>query len=89
MLAADRFGNLTTSIPAARLSELPGRGALALEVAGRRLSGPLRAYAEGGDGEPAVIVGSTGRLEIFVRAGSARDRLGVGRGAMVRVKRIE
>jgi S-adenosylmethionine hydrolase len=45
------------------------------------------AYAEGGDGEPAVIVGSTGRLEIFVKAGSARSCLGVGRGAIVRVKR--
>lgn len=87
VLDADRFGNLTTSIPAARLSELPGRGALAVEVAGRRVGGPVRAYAEGGVGEPAVIVGSTGRLEIFVKAGSARDRLGVGRGAVVRVKR--
>jgi S-adenosylmethionine hydrolase len=47
------------------------------------------AYAEGGDGEPAVIVGSTGRLEIFVRAGSARDNLGAGRGAIVRVRRAE
>jgi hypothetical protein len=32
-------------------------------------------------------VGSTGRLEIFVRAGSARDDLGAGRGAIVRVRR--
>jgi S-adenosylmethionine hydrolase len=45
------------------------------------------AYAEGGLAEPAVIVGSTGRLEIFVRAGSARDDLGAGRGAIVRVRR--
>jgi S-adenosylmethionine hydrolase len=62
---------------------------VALEVAGRRLRGPVGAYAEGGDGEPAVIVGSTGRLEIFVRAGSARDNLGAGRGAIVRVRRAE
>ena len=64
-------------------------GGVALEVAGRRLRGPVGAYAEGGDGEPAVIVGSTGRLEIFVRAGSARDNLGAGRGAIVRVRRAE
>jgi len=56
-------------------------------VAGRRLRGPLNAYAEGGEGEPAVIVGSTGRLEIFVKGGSARDLLGAGRGAIVRVMR--
>jgi hypothetical protein len=89
VLAADRFGNLITSIPAARLAEIPGPGGVALEVAGRRLRGPVGAYAEGGDGEPAVIVGSTGRLEIFVRAGSARDHLGAGRGAIVRVRRAE
>ncbi len=87
VLDADRFGNLITSIPAARLAEIPGSGGIGLEVAGRRLRGPVDAYAEGGDGEPAVIVGSTGRLEIFVRGGSARDRLGVDRGAIVRVTR--
>ena len=58
-----------------------------LEVAGRRLVGPVDAYAEGGEGEPAVIVGSTGRLEIFVKAGSARDHLGARRGTIVRVRR--
>lgn len=87
VLDVDRFGNLITSIPAARLAEIPGSGEVALEVAGRRLPGPVGAYDEAGDAEPAVIVGSTGRLEIFVRAGSARDDLGAGRGAIVRVRR--
>jgi len=87
VLDADRFGNLITSIPGARLAEIAGAGAIALEVAGRRLRGPVSAYAEGGEGEPAVIVGSTGRLEIFVKGGSARDLLGAGRGAIVRVTR--
>jgi S-adenosyl-L-methionine hydrolase (adenosine-forming) len=86
---ADRFGNLLTSIPAARLAEIPGSGGVTLEVAGRRLGGPVDAYAEGAEGEPAVIVGSMGRLEIFVKDGSARDRLGVGRGTIVRVRRAE
>ena len=89
VLDADRFGNLITSIPAARLGEVAGPGRLAVDVAGRRLRGPLGAYAEGGVGEAAVIVGSTGRLEIFVRAGSAREELGAGRGAIVRVRRAE
>lgn len=87
VLDADRFGNLITSIPAARLAEIPGSGGLGVEVAGQRLRGPVEAYAEGGDGEPAVIVGSTGRLEIFVKGGSARERLGAGRGTIVRVTR--
>jgi S-adenosylmethionine hydrolase len=88
VLDADRFGNLLTSIPAARLVEIRGPGPVALEVAGRRLRGPVGAYAEGGEGEPAVIVGSTGFLEIFVKAGSARDHLGARRGTIVRVTRV-
>jgi len=87
VLDADRFGNLLTSIPAARLAEIAGADGIALEVAGRRLRGPLGAYAEGGEGEAAVIVGSTGRLEIFVKGGSALNVLGIGRGAIVRVRR--
>lgn len=87
VLDADRFGNLLTSIPAARLVDVPGVGEVWLEVAGRHLPGPVNAYDEGRDGEPAVIVGSTGRLEIFVRAGSARDHLGARRGTIVRVTR--
>jgi len=89
VIDADRFGNLLTSIPAARLAEIPGSGEVTLEVAGRRVAGPVDAYAEGADGAPAVIVGSTGRLEIFVRGGSARDNLGAGRGVIVRVRRAE
>jgi S-adenosylmethionine hydrolase len=87
VLDSDRFGNLLTSIPAGRLEEIPGEGGLALDVAGRPVRGLVQAYAEAADGEPAVIVGSTGRLEIFVNGGSARDRLGVGRGAPIRVMR--
>jgi len=87
VLDADRFGNLLTSIPAARLVEVPGAGQLVVEVAGHRLRGPVGAYDEGPDGQPAVIVGSTGCLEIFVKAGSARDHLAARRGTIVRVTR--
>lgn len=89
VIDVDHFGNLLTSIPAARLAEIAGPGEITLEVAGRRLQGPVDAYAEGGDGVPAVIVGSTGRLEIFVKSASARDHLAAGRGTIVRVRRAE
>ena len=88
VLDADRFGNLLTSIPAARLDEVPGVGGVVVEVGGRRVPGPVDAYDEGADGEPAFIVGSTGRLEIFVKAGSARDHLTARRGTIVRVTRV-
>lgn len=88
VLDTDRFGNLLTSIPVARLAEIPGLGPIVVELAGRRLPGPVDAYDEGPDAEPAIIVGSTGRLEIFVKAGSAREHLGAQRGTIVRVTRI-
>jgi S-adenosylmethionine hydrolase len=86
VLEADRFGNLITSIPAARLEALPGRGPAVFELLGRSL-GLVGSYADGGEGIPAVIVGSTGRLEVFVKAGSARDLLAARRGTLVRVRK--
>jgi S-adenosylmethionine hydrolase len=51
------------------------------------VGGLVDAYAEGPAGDAAVIAGSTGRLEVFVKSGSARQLLGAGRGAGVRVRR--
>jgi hypothetical protein len=87
VLDVDRFGNLLTSIETARLDELPGTGAVSVEVAGHRVGGLVEAYADGPKDAGAVIAGSTGRIEVFVRDGSAARRLGVGRGAPVRVWR--
>jgi hypothetical protein len=84
VLAADRFGNLITSIPAAALETMPGP--VSVEVAGVAVGGPMDCYEKGRDGEPAAIVGSTGRIEIFVKGGSARARLGLQRGAPVRLR---
>jgi S-adenosylmethionine hydrolase len=58
-------------------------------MAGRLLGGLVDSYLDAGDDEPAVVIGSTGRLEIFVKSGSARIRLGAGRGTPVRVRRQE
>lgn len=87
VLDVDRFGNLITSIPAARLEALPGQGAATVEVAGRPAGSVVGSYADGSSEAPAAIVGSTGRLEIFVKAGSARHLLRAERGAPVRVRR--
>lgn len=87
VLAVDRFGNLLTSIEAERLAALAGDGPVSVEVAGQPVAGLVDAYADGGDGRPAAIVGSTGRLEVFVRCGSARRALGADRGAPVRIRK--
>jgi S-adenosylmethionine hydrolase len=86
VLDADRFGNLVTSIPGVRLEALVGHGSAVFEVSGRSLR-LVRSYDEGDDGTPAAIVGSTGRLEVFVRGGSASDALAARRGTPVRVTR--
>jgi hypothetical protein len=91
VLDVDRFGNLLTSIEATRLEELPASGParvpVRVEIAGHGIRGLVEAYADGPAEAAAAIVGSTGRIEVFVRDGSAARRLGVGRGAPVRVRR--
>jgi S-adenosylmethionine hydrolase len=87
VIGADRFGNLVTSVRDEDLANLVGPGPLLVEVAGRAVGGPVGAYADVTPGQLGALVGSTGRLEIFVREASAQAALGAGRGAVVRVSR--
>ncbi len=83
VLLADRFGNLLTNL---READLPGpAAACVVEVGGARIAGLASAYSERPRGALGALVDSSGRLEIFVREGSARERLGIGPGARVRV----
>jgi S-adenosylmethionine hydrolase len=80
VVEVDRFGNLATNLPS-NLVESVGE----VELAGHWI--PLqRTYGEGTPGELLTLVNSDGRVEIAAREGSAANRLGVGRGAGVRVK---
>jgi len=76
----DRFGNLITNIRGTQLPVLPR-----ITVAGRTLDGLVRSYAEVSPGEPAAIVGSTGRLEIVVNQGRAAAYFRIERGVEVTV----
>jgi S-adenosyl-L-methionine hydrolase (adenosine-forming) len=79
VVALDRFGNLLTNVPGDWL----GVGAR-VEIAGRVL--PVgETYADVGEGELVGLVSSDGRLEIALRGGSAAERLGVGRGEVVKI----
>jgi len=81
-LAADPFGNLATSI---RRSDLADSEVAAVTIGGRS----VRLVGTFGDAEPGELValwGSSGRLEIAVREGSASRVLGLGRGAPVRAR---
>jgi S-adenosyl-L-methionine hydrolase (adenosine-forming) len=88
VIANDRFGNLLTSITRESVSELAARGPISVELDGGEALAVEETYEDGLPGVPAAIVGSGGRLEIFVRNGSARSLLGVGRGAPVRLRSV-
>jgi S-adenosylmethionine hydrolase len=82
VLHVDRFGNLTTS-----LSGRAVEGARAVEVAVGGATIPwVRTYSDVRPGSPCALVGSSGRLEVAVREGSAAARLGIGKGSPVRVR---
>jgi len=87
VLAVDRFGNLVTSLRGEDLSGLAS-SKLVVEIGEVRLGAPLSAYADAPPGGLGAIVGSTGRLEIFARDGSAHAMLGRGRGAPVVLRRV-
>jgi S-adenosylmethionine hydrolase len=81
VLLVDRFGNLLTSL---RERDLPGpadRGVLRIGAA--RVRGLAGTYAERPRRALGALIDSSGRVEVFVREGSARRRLGLGPGAPV------
>lgn len=80
----DRFGNLVTSIHAESVAAL-GHDAQ-IRVAGWTV--PLvGTYGELPAGQAGALIGSSGRLEIAVREGSAAASLGARRGTPVLVSR--
>lgn len=84
VLHVDRFGNLVTSIRAETLDEVGG--SVRIRLGGRAL--PLvGTYGELEAGQAGALVGSSGRIEIAVREGSAAARFKARRGTPVVVSR--
>ena len=81
VLLVDRFGNLLTNLSG---RELPGpstRGVL--RIGGARVRGLVGAYVERPRRRLGAVVDSSGRVEVFLRDGSASRQLGIGPGAPV------
>jgi S-adenosylmethionine hydrolase len=85
VLRVDRFGNLMTNIDDATLARMPGT--LTVRVGSHVIPRLVSTYADVQIGELCALVGSSDRLEIAVHGGSAADMLGVGRGAVVQLRR--
>ncbi len=72
----DRFGNVITDV---RTADLPA-GPFLVEIAGHRVPGPIRTYAEATG--LAAIAGSSGYVEIALPNGEAANELGIDVGAV-------
>jgi S-adenosylmethionine hydrolase len=84
VLHVDRFGNLITSIAGAAVEALGADASI--HIAGRRL--PLvGTYADLPRGAAGAMIGSSNRLEVAVREGSAAAVLKARRGTPVAVSR--
>jgi S-adenosyl-L-methionine hydrolase (adenosine-forming) len=83
----DAFGNLVTSLTEACAAAVGPKETIVVEIGGARIGGVVRTYADAPPGALLAYVGSTGRVEIAVRDGSAAERLGLAAGAVATLRR--
>jgi S-adenosylmethionine hydrolase len=91
IVGIDRFGNLITDIGLSLLDDLAFEvkdGAVETQLGEHRILGLVNHYAEGASGQPVVLIGSRGCLEIAVNCGSAAETLRASRGDGVCVKKV-
>jgi S-adenosylmethionine hydrolase len=81
----DVFGNLTSNISEASLSEFSGAQPFSIRVGKKTIDGLKKAYCEAKKGGVMALIGSGGFLEVSVREGSARKELDVKRGDKIEV----
>ncbi len=80
ILKIDRFGNIITNLHVDDFPDLERRD-FVMTIGPREISVLARNYAEAGQGELFVIVGSSGYLEVSVSQGSAARQIGCETGA--------
>lgn len=91
VLRIDRFGSLITdlSLPVYEgwKHSVPGQQILVI-IADTQIRGICRTFAEVEQGDPVAYFGSTGRLEVAIRNGSAAERFNVKQGAVLEIMMI-
>ena len=90
VVRVDRFGNLITNITVEHLAGivvLRRTPHLSVSIGRRRLE-LFRYYDEAECGSVGALINSSGCLEIFGAHGSACERIGVGKGAVVTVESV-
>jgi hypothetical protein len=86
ILRVDSFGNLISDITADMFAAIPPGAAIRTTCRGTIVDRRVRSYAEAAAGEPVVLLGSSGRLEIAVAHGSAAAVLGASAGVEIVVE---
>jgi S-adenosylmethionine hydrolase len=84
VIIVDNFGNLSTNITRANLTE---KGEFRVVIAGNNLHGLIKTFGEAEPGELVALIGEAGDLSISVVNGNAAERLGVGVGEPVEFHR--
>jgi S-adenosylmethionine hydrolase len=87
VLRIDRFGNLVTNIDRRSVESAARAGTMAVSAGGHTVGRLVATYADIQPGEICALFGSTDHLELAANSESAADRLHLGRGAPVEVKR--
>jgi S-adenosylmethionine hydrolase len=82
VLKIDRFGNLITNFHVSEFPVVRTRPFILL-AGGREITHLANTFAEETPGEPFVVVGSAGFLEVAMNQGSAAKTMGVASGAPV------
>jgi hypothetical protein len=82
----DVFGNAYTDLNEGEFTAW-GAPDVTITVVGTRVIGPVDSYGSVAAGDPVALFASHGRLEIAVRNGSARSRLGIKVGDAVQIDR--
>ena len=79
----DRFGNLISNLTpyyVEEVREVTKRPYALIRIAGHTIDGLVGSYAEGSTEEPSALINSNGTVEVFIKEGSAAQRLKVGCG---------
>jgi S-adenosyl-L-methionine hydrolase (adenosine-forming) len=83
----DRFGNLITNLRRTDVEQVVQRGGVDITISGQPVPRLVATYGDAPAGEVCALIGSTDRLEIAVSGGSAARHLGLGVGAVLRLRR--
>ena len=87
VVRVDRFGNLVSNIERRQFDTFRQEAAIRIEAGPHEVGRVVNTYAEIEPDAVAALFGSTEHLEIALNGASAAERLGLGRGAAIRVSR--